>query len=386
MSRHLRSRCLAGPLLALVLLLTACASSVKPYTSAEDVQQVNRNEARLWAMADKFDAELQHTDKIYPDPELQTYLQGIVDRLYPEFSGTIHVQVFNSPALNAFALPNGSLYIHTSLLARCDNEAQAATILGHEAAHFVDRHSLRQTEQARNVTAFSNVLTLAGIPLVGPLVSVSSMLGYSQNLESKADRLAYERMLQAGYDTRESVKVFRRLAAETKNMGDKEPFFFSTHPRMVERVASLNSMLEKDPPSGREVNAEVFLREVAAVRLAALEEDLSMNRSKSVIMLLDGPEPPSGYPRQFKYYLGEAYRQRGKDGDSERALQAYQEAIAAAPEFPPTYRALGLYYLKQKDYAQARQYLETYLQRSPDAADREYIRQYIKTMEKGAER
>lgn len=385
MSRRIPSGWLSGTLLSLLGVLSACALSVKPYTSAGTVRQTSRNDARLWALSDKFDEDLRHTDRIYPDKELQSYLQGIIDRLYPEFSGKIQVQVFNSSALNAFALPNGSLYIHTSLLARCDNEAQAATILGHEAAHFVDRHSLRQTEQAQNVTAFANVLNLAGIPLVGPLLSISSMLGYSQGLESTADRLAYERMLQAGYDTRESLKVFQRLAAETKNMGVEEPFFFSTHPRMVERVASLASMLKEKPPSDGEVGAEIFLQKTAAVRRVSLEEDLSMNRYRSVIMLLEGQGQPPGYPRHFKFYLGEAYRQRGDDGDAERALQAYQEAIVAAPEFPSTYRALGLYYLRQKDHERARSFLETYLQRSPDAADREYILNYIQILGKGAE-
>ncbi|MGW8313307.1 MAG: M48 family metalloprotease [Desulfuromonadales bacterium] len=369
--------------LACALMMSACAPSVKPYTDATDVQQTNRTEIRLWALSDKFDEELRQTDRIYQDAELQAYLQGILDRLYPDFQGKIHIHVFRSSALNAFALPNGSLYIHTSLLARCDNEAQAATILGHEAAHFVDRHSLRQTEQVQNSTVFANVLTLAGIPLVGPLISISSMSGYSQSLESSADRMAYERMLQAGYDTRETVKVFQRLAYETKNMGEKEPFFFSTHPRMVERVASLNAMLDSKPPRDGETGAFIFQERTLEIRIVSLKEDLSMNRYKSVIMLLEGPETPQGYPKEYKFYLGEAYRLRGEEGDADRAFLAYQEAINAAPEFSPTYRALGLHYLKKKDNENARRYLEDYLQRDPDASDREYIRYYIDTLERG---
>ncbi|RLB67049.1 MAG: hypothetical protein DRH08_04650 [Deltaproteobacteria bacterium] len=370
-------------LLVLVIVLSACATSVKPYNSIENVQQTNRTDVRLWALADKFDEEISHTDRIYPDMELQAYLQGIIDRLYPDFLGSIRIQVFSATSLNAFALPNGSIYIHTALLARCDNEAQVAIILGHEAAHFVDRHSLRRVEHAKNSTAFANVLTLAGIPLAGPLLSISSMLGYSQKTESTADRISYERMILAGYDTQESVKIFRRLAEETKNMGKKEPFFFSTHPRMVERVESLNAMMKGNPPPGGDIGAETFLQKTAVVRIASMEEDLSMNRYKSVILLLGKSDSPPGYPEYFKYYLGEAYRLRNNAGDEEQALQAYQEAVVAAPEFAPTYRALGLYYLKKKDHENARQFLETYLQRAPDAGDQEYIRYYIDNLEKG---
>jgi predicted Zn-dependent protease len=366
-----------------MFVLSSCATSVKPYTSVKNVQKTSRTDVRLWALADEFDEDVSHTDSLYSDADLQNYLQNILDRLYPDFQERIRIRVIMSPALNAFALPNGSLYIHTSLLARCDNEAQAATILGHEAAHFVDRHALRQTEQIQNITAFANVLTISGVPLVGPLLAVSSTLGYSKELESKADRIAYERMLQAGYDTRESVKIFKRMAAETKNMGIEEPYFFSTHPRMVERVASLNAMLEVMPPADGEVNSEAFLQNTAEVRIVSLEEDISMNRYKSVIMLLEKADmSSSGLPEYYKYYLGEAYRQRDDNGDKERALLAYREAINAAPEFAPTYRALGLYYLKKKDFENARQFLGVYLQLDPDAIDKEYILYYIETLEK----
>lgn len=385
MNRYFLSNFPRGAILILFMFISSsCATSVKPYTSAKNVQQTSRTDIRLWALADEFDEDVSHTSSLYSDADLQSYLQNILDRLYPDFQGRIRIQVFRSPSLNAFALPNGSLYIHTSLLARCDNESQAATILGHEAAHFVDRHALRQTEQIQNNTAFANVLTIAGVPLVGPLLAVSSTLGYSKELESKADRIAYERMLLAGYDTRESVKIFERMAAETKNMGIEEPYFFSTHPRMVERVESLNEMLKDMPPIDGEINSEVFLQRTKDVRIVSLEEDISMNRYKSVIMLLEKADiSSSGYPEFCKYYLGEAYRQRGDIGDEDRAFLSYQEAMNAAPEFAPTYRALGLYYLKQKDFENARQFLEGYLQREPDAIDKNYIHNYIETLEKG---
>ena len=108
--------------------------------------------------------------------------------------------------------------------------------------------------------------------------------------------------------------------------------------------------------------------------------------SSAIRELLKYTEKPdiisSGYPEYCKYYLGEAYRQRGDIGDEDRAFLAYKEAITAAPEFAPTYRALGLYYLKQKDFENAREFLEGYLQRDPDAIDKNYIHHYIETLEK----
>ncbi len=65
------------------------------------------------------------------------------------------VKVVKDPFLNAFALPDGSIYFHTGLLARMENEAQLATVLGHEIAHFINRDSARQLRhrESRQTTA-----------------------------------------------------------------------------------------------------------------------------------------------------------------------------------------------------------------------------------------
>jgi predicted Zn-dependent protease len=53
------------------------------------------------------------------------YLQGVMDRLYPEFKGKIHVHLYDSTQLNAFALPNGSIYFNIGLLARIGKRGAA---------------------------------------------------------------------------------------------------------------------------------------------------------------------------------------------------------------------------------------------------------------------
>ena len=95
----------------------------------------------------------------------------------------MHVRIYDSTELNAFALPNGSIYFNIGLLARIENEAQLATILAHEAAHFIEKHSFRQRVSSKNYAAFA----VSGIPF-SRLVAVSSISGFSQDLEREADK------------------------------------------------------------------------------------------------------------------------------------------------------------------------------------------------------
>ena len=67
------------------------------------------------------------------------------------------------------------------------------------------------------------------------------------------------------------------------------------------------------------------------------------------------------YPLSAWFYLGEAYRLRDEEGDAASSAEAYATAIAQAPEFAPSYRALGLYYMKQGDARQAEDHFTRYL-------------------------
>src|SRR6185369_18100131 len=91
----------------------------------------------------------------YEDPALESYLQGVVTRMTPKgmaANTAVHyrIRVVEDPTLNAFAYPHGSIYVHTGLLARVENEDQLATVLGHEMTHVERRHMLRFERSARN--------------------------------------------------------------------------------------------------------------------------------------------------------------------------------------------------------------------------------------------
>lgn len=365
--------------LCLALAASAPAQSVPPWASPEALRELAPGEKNLWQEADEFDHALMRAGKVNPDPVLAAYLQGIMDRLYPEFAGRLRVRALDAPHLNAFALPNGSIYVNTGLIARFENEAQLATVLAHEGAHFTHRHSLQQAERVRNAAAFRTVVAMLGVPLVGDLLALSSMFGYSREHEREADAIGYQRLVAAGYSARESIRTFEHLQAEIKAGDIKEPFFFASHPKLQERIESFQALVQR--ADNGEVGRERFIEATGGLRLAALAADLAAFRYKQIILVLAQPERRREYPPEASYYLGEAYRLRNEAGDEAAAQREFEIAIETAPQFAPAYRALGLLRFKRGQTEDARRRLRRYLELAPDAPDRGFVEYYLRLVD-----
>lgn len=370
MSRAAASRTLACAL-ALSLALPVRAEPVAPWAHSVGPAQLETAEKSLWQEADEFDRALARAGKVNADPALTAYLQGIMDRLYPEFKGRLTVRLLNAQQINAFALPNGSIYVNAGLVARFQNEAQLATVLAHEGAHFTHRHSLQQAERVRNAAAFALVVGLLGVPMVGDLVALSSMFGFSREHEREADAVGYQRLVAAGYAPRESIRTFEHLQAEIKAADIKEPYFFASHPKLQERIDSFTE-LSRDAASG-ETGHRRFVETTSLLRLASLDADLAAYRYRQIILMLTNPETRREYPPEAGYYLGEAYRLRNETGDLDLAEREFRRTAETATQFAPTYRALGFLLYKRGDKTQAASLFRRYLELAPDAADRGYV-------------
>lgn len=358
------------------LMLAGCASTnIEPLRSSADVRTLTEEEKRVWAEADNFDLSMRNGGHTYENAAATNYLQGIMDKLYPEFRGTIKVRIANSPQLNAFALPNGIVYFNLGLLARLENEAQLATVLAHESAHFILKHGYKQRQNLKNSAAFAF--------FVSEVLAMSSTYGYSRDLEREADMMAYQQLGKAGYDTHQAEQAFKHLAEEAKALDEKEPFFFSSHPKLEERIEVYQEM-NKTKPQGGEINKQRYDQNISPLRIACLESDLSMDRYKSVLLVLGNTKRLAEYPPQARFYLAEAYQRRNDKGDEQLALTAYQTCTSTAPGFAPSYRALGIFHLKKKEYGKAEAYFAKYLQLAPKAADLDYVKNYYVLSKKGS--
>ncbi len=364
-------------------MLAACQAGqpVKPFSGAADAAQISPEESRLWVQSRDADVQLRKSGALYPDAQLRAYVQSVMDRLYPEFRGTLNVRLVKTPVLNAFALPNGSIYVHLGMLARMENEAQLATVLAHEGAHFVHKHGLKQRRTVKGASAFAMGMAIAGVPIVGDVLAMSSIYGFSRELEREADEVAFRRLKDAGYATTEAAGTFELLLEEVKALDLDEPYFFSSHPKLQRRIENFRELAGSAPSGGR-IAAAGYAQRVQHARIDSLKADLAMDRYQSVILLLEREGRRAHYPAHVDYYLGEAYRRRGEDGDAARAARAYQSAIAAGPDFAPSYRALGVYQMKQRQHAQARSNFVQFLELAPDSPRAGYVRKYLETLDK----
>jgi len=363
--------------LGLAILATG-AVAVDPFASSDDLAKVQAEERRLWDEANEFDDIMRRSGQLYHDQAFVDYLQEIAERLYPELKGHVRIRMLKSPILNAFALPNGSIYLNQGLVSRFQNEAQLATVIGHEIAHFQLRHSYRQRSLLKNTLLLRAVVQMLGVPSQVDIVFSSSMFGYSRELESEADELGYQKVAAAGYDVTETPKVFQHLIRETKTAEVRERIYlFSSHPKLQDRVDNYEK-LSKDAPDVGTRNTEEYVQRIGVIRLTNIQNELSMGRAKHVLLALCDPESLDEYPPEIHYYLGEAYRQRGAMGDDISSEFAYLDAIRAAPNFAPSYRALGIIYLKDGAYPDAEAHFVRYLELAPDAADLAYVVHYLR--------
>ena len=215
-----------------------------------------------------------------------------------------------------------------------------------------------------------------GIPIVGQALAYSSMMGYSRDLEREADEVGFRRMASAGYDVSEAAVPFERLARESEAMDYDTPVFFSSHPKMEDRVASFQS-LEAGHERGGIVEEDRYRAKTEPAARDAIVANLERRRSKVVVFLLEDERLLERFPPDYRYYLGEAYRLRDDPGDGSRAETEYTAVLADCPDFAPTYRALGKIRMQQGRDEEACELFERYLELAPRARDRAYVERYL---------
>jgi predicted Zn-dependent protease len=377
-------------LLAVVLLAGCATTNLPPLTTTGT--SLEEDERRLWRRSEEEQRELEDSGLVYRNDEVETYLDGVAHRLQPPDvyqKIPFRVRVLSSPRLNAFAFPNGVVYVHTGLLARLDNEAQLAVLLGHEMTHATHRHALKEFRATKNKRAWlAGVLaTLGSVPGVGALAGVlgeigatAAVTGYSRDLERQADREGLRRAVAAGYEPAEAPKLFAVLKREAEAEKVQAPLFYATHPRLQERIETVEEIVRteyRDHAAGV-TNAVVFRRKTSRVVLDNAWLDLKAGRfeaaqqgAEKYVTLM--PNDPRAH-----YLFGEVLRQKGERDAAQDAIAHYKQAIAGDRAYPDPHRGLGLLHFQLAQKAQARRALETYLSLSPHAADRAYIEEYIK--------
>ncbi len=169
----------------------------------------------------------------------------------------------NNKEINAWAMPGGKTVVYTGLLPIAQNEAALAIVLGHEITHAVAHHGQERISQAmlaQGLQLGGNIFTSNNQQansifnnVFGPAAQVGVLLPNSRNQELEADRYGLIFAAMAGYNPREAIPFWTRMAQAG---GQKPPEFLSTHPADETRIQKLNSYMNEALKYYKPVNSK----------------------------------------------------------------------------------------------------------------------------------
>jgi predicted Zn-dependent protease len=242
----LSSLVLAG---ALSLAPSGCARN--PVTGKNELSLVS--ESQEIEMGKQAAQEVAQTIGIYPDQALNAYVSAIGMKMAkaserPNLPWEFHV--VNDASVNAFALPGGFIYVTRGLLTAINDEAELATVVGHEIGHVTNRHSVQQISKQQVASLglgigsilSSDIARVAGVASQGMQLL---FLKYSRDAESQADKAGFRYALGQNYDVREMANVFQTLERVGEMAGaGKTPEWLSTHPDPGNRIQATQARLD----------------------------------------------------------------------------------------------------------------------------------------------
>lgn len=223
---------------ALVTVLTlSCGSG----GGAGDFNLISIEEE--WQLGQQLSQEIARQVRLNHDPAVNAYVQSMGQRIvatttFANLPWQFHV--VEDPAINAFAVPGGHIYVHTGLIQNADNASELAGVMAHEISHVVARHSTEQLTRQYGLSIIASML-LGQRPselaaLAANIVGGGALARFSRGAEREADELGIRAMYDAGYDPMGMATMFEELLEHRQRSPGRVEQFFSSHPLTEERI------------------------------------------------------------------------------------------------------------------------------------------------------
>jgi beta-barrel assembly-enhancing protease len=204
--------------------------------------------------------------------------------------------VLDNPVPNAWALPGGKIGVHSGLLLHLQDEAELASVLGHEIVHAAARHSAAQMSKGSLIGLGAQIAGIisqqSGYGNLGgtaaQLGAAAWMASYSREAELEADAYGMEYMARAGYDPWAAVSVQETFVKLSEGrQSDILGGLFASHPPSRARVEANRARARELGAEGVR-NAEAYRRNPAVAR-----RPMRRRRRRSPRCRKRTPAPPS---------------------------------------------------------------------------------------------
>lgn len=334
-----QSRAILTSFFSAFLILSFQAGSLHIHGQTPDAEfKFTKIDLQLLDEVNEFDRQVAKKGLLFENPDLQAYVDSVCTRLIADRPTPENVKfrclVLRDPMQNAFAEPNGTVYVTTGLLALLENEAQLAGVLGHELTHTHKRHLYLENRSTRKKVLTMNILSAAaafapgggafsgGVQIFGAAVQlgaaisdqilVASVYGYSRDMEQEADDNGSAAMVAASYDPNAMARAFELLDQGSRY--EFEPFdtFYHDHPKLAERrKLALDYAAAHPVANPRPTPEKEYLSKVAPAICYNIEADINSRRARSAVhaaqRLVDAfPDVP-----KYRLLLGDGYRALG---------------------------------------------------------------------------
>ncbi|WP_180299386.1 M48 family metalloprotease [Bartonella tribocorum] len=236
-----------------MVLLSACHTPLSQNdrlssSSSETTKHTNNHNIYVTLSALQHPRILQMYGGAYHNAKLERFLAKIIRKLTiasPHSHQSYSVTILNSENVNAFALPNGSIYITRGMLALANDSSEVAAILAHEMAHIKANHGILRLQKEAQLKMTNHMsprlLSSMGKKLHNPIHNKQQLAQFSRNQELEADSIALDLLQQAGYDpfasprflqTMEAYSAFQNISGTQNTSLD----FLASHPTTPQRI------------------------------------------------------------------------------------------------------------------------------------------------------
>jgi len=346
-------------------------------------------------MTAQIHAQIRSQVKLVTDPALVAFVQdvgnGLVKSTEPQ-PFIFRFFLIDDPALNAFTIGGGYVYITTGVLSQAGDVNEFAGVLAHEIGHVEERHVARRSE-GQGLATIATLASLAaviagadpGVLVATQGLNVSLQLKHSRAFESEADRQGIEIMTKSGYDPDGMTRFFQRILAQNPNIGEGIPAYLFTHPAVKERIAATKVEIARtgaarppahapppapparkdDAPSGPPAAPVAVTGDEAGnqrlARMQARLAELSAHGAPG-----KGLQPRATFDAAKTDPLMARAQEARVDGDDARADQILAEAEALEPRDPRVALARAELANERSDFATAKTQLERALALDPN--------------------